>query len=229
MAKGKVAFPLDAIRGTLWGADRTVGVNPGLASSMKNNRSANIQDKKAGYNTQLSVQTQATRGGSKNRHTRAERYCYCDELYQLLGYPKMTYVVPWFRAILDNAYPKMSGYHIIMKVCLKYMAEASVFPRFSYVTRYRVFNVTGTNWTSKEVVLEGIPTYQADGQDVEVYSLLKLSTIKNRITYEPLMIDERLVHEVTSRGKALVTIPALATYDSMLIDVYSYYKPPSGV
>lgn len=226
MAKGKVKFPLDAIRGTLWGADRTVGVNPGLASSMKNNRSANIQDKKAGYNTQLSVQTQATRGGSKNRHTRAERYCYCDELYQLLGYPKMTYVVPWFRAILDDAYTKMSGYHIIMKVCLKYMAEASVFPRFSYVTRYRVFNTTGTNWVDQTVLFRGVPTYQVDGQDIEVYSLLKVWTTKNRIQYQPLMIDERLVHTVPERGKALVTIPALATYDSMLVDVYSYYKVP---
>jgi len=191
---------------------------------MKNNRSANLADKKAGYNTQLSLQTQATRGGSGNRHTRAERYCYCDELYQLLGYPKMTYVVPWWRAVLDNAYPKMSGYHIIMKVCLKYMAEASVFPRFSYVTRYRVFNTTGTNWINQPVLFRGIPTYQVDGQDVEVYSLLKVWTTKNRIQYQPLMIDERLTHTVTERGKALVIIPALSTYDSMLVDVYSYYK-----
>lgn len=126
---------------------------------------------------------------------------------------------------MDDEYAQISGYHAFMKCCLKYMAETSAFSAFSYVTRYLVQNKTGADWVNKKVEFRSIPTYQADGQDVEVYQLLKLTTKKGNITYDPLMIDMRLTHEVTTRGKATVTIPSLKTYDSLLADVYSYYKP----
>jgi len=225
MAKGKIQFPLDKITGTIQGADRTIGVDPGFSSSLRSNTTMSTADKKAGYNTKLVVVTKATTGGSAARHTRAEQYCFCDEAYQILGYPKISYVQPWWRKIMDDQYAQISGYHAFMKCCLKYMAETSAFSRFSYVSRYRIFNKTGTDWVNKQVEFRTIPTYQLDGQDVEVYQLLKVTTKKNRITYDPLMIDMRLTHEVTTRGKALVTIPSLKTYDSMLADVYSYYKP----
>ena len=125
---------------------------------------------------------------------------------------------------MDDPNGLMSGYHAFMKCCLKYMAETDAFSHFSYVSRYRIFNTTGTDWTNKVVYFEGIPTYQVDGQDVEVYQLLKVTTKKNGITYDPLMIDMRLTHEVVTRGQARVTIPFLKTYDSMLADVYSYHK-----
>jgi hypothetical protein len=225
MAKGRVQFPLDKITGTLWGADRTVGVNPGLASSMRSNTTRTAADKTSGYTTKLVSQKAATRGGSAARHTRAEVYCGCDQAYQLLGYPKISFVQPWWRAIMDDPHCQTSGYHAFMKCCLKYMEETAAFSEFSYVSRYRLFNVTGTDWVNKKVRFLSIPTYQVDGQDVQVYQLLKLTTKKNRITYDPLMIDMRLVHEVTVRGEALVTIPALKTYDSILVDVYSYHMP----
>lgn len=225
MAKARVKFPLDRITGVLQGADRTIGIDPGLSSSISTNTTMSTADKKAGYTTKLVAQTKATRGGSTARHDRATVYCNCDSAYQQLGYPKISYAQPWWRAVMDDPYAKMSGYHAFMKCCLKYMAETSAFSRFSYVSRYRIFNVTGTDWVNKQVQFLTIPTYQADGQDVEVYQLLKVTTKKNRITYDPLMIDMRLTHEVTVRGEALVTIPALKTYDSMLADVYSYYKP----
>jgi hypothetical protein len=225
MAKGRVAFPLDKITGTLWGADRTVGVNPGLASSMRSNTTPSAADKASGYTTKLVSQKAATRGGSKNRHTRAERYCYCDQAYQLLGYPKISYVQPWWRAVMDDPHCQMSGYHAFMKCCLKYMSETAAFSAFSYVTRYRVFNVTGADWLNKKVRFLQVPTYQVDGQDVEAYQLLRLTTKKGNITYDPLMIDFRLTHEVTTRGEALVTVPALKNNEAMLVDIYSYFKP----
>jgi len=225
MAKARVKFPLSEITGSLQGADRTIGIDPGLSSSMSKNTTPSANDTRMGYGTKLIVQTKATRGGSAARHTRAQVYCDCDGAYQHLGFPKISYAQPWWRAIMDSPNDQMSGYHAYMKCCLKYMAETSAFSRFSYVSRYRIFNTTGTDWTNKQVEFRTIPTYQTDGQDVEVYQLLKVTTKKNNITYDPLMIDMRLTHTVTTRGKAMVTIPSLKTYDSMLADVYSYYKP----
>lgn len=224
MAKARVKFPLSEITGVLHGADRTIGIDPGLSSSMSKNTTMSTEDKKKGYNTKIVTQTKNTRGGSAARHTRAQVYCDCDSAYQRLGYPKISYARPWWRAIMDDPNGSMSGYHAFMKCCLKYMAETNAFSHFSYVSRYRIFNTTGTDWTNKVVYFEGIPTYQVDGQDLEVYQLLKVTTKKNRITYDPLMIDMRLTHEVITRGQARVTIPFLKTYDSILADVYSYHK-----
>ena len=126
---------------------------------------------------------------------------------------------------MDDPHCQMSGYHAFMKCCLKYMAETAAFSAFSYVTRYRVFNVTGKDWLNKKVRFLKVPTYQVDGQDVEVYQLLRLTTKKGKIIYDPLMIDFRLTHEVTTRGEALVTIPALKSYEAMMVDIYSYRYP----
>jgi len=225
MAKARVKFPLSEITGSLQGADRTIGIDPGLASSFAKNTTMSKNDTRMGYNTKIVAQTKNTRGGSSARRDRAKVYCDCDSAYQRLGYPKISYAQPWWRAIMDDPNGSMSGYHAFMKCCLKYMEETAAFSEFSYVSRYRLFNVTGTDWVNKKVRFLSIPTYQVDGQDVQVYQLLKLTTKKNRITYDPLMIDMRLVHEVTVRGEALVTIPALKTYDSILVDVYSYHMP----
>ena len=225
MAKARVKFPLNGITGSLQGADRTIGIDPGLASSFAKNTTMGKNDTRMGYNTKIITQTKATRGGSVARHDRAGVYCDCDGAYKSLGAEKQSYTQLWWRAIMDDPHCQMSDYHAFMKCCLKYMEETAAFSAFSYVSRYRLFNVTGTDWVNKKVRFLSIPTYQVDGQDVQVYQLLKLTTKKNRITYDPLMIDMRLVHEVTVRGEALVTIPALKTYDSILVDVYSYHKP----
>jgi hypothetical protein len=75
------------------------------------------------------------------------------------------------------------------------------------------------------VVFENIETYQLDGQDMEVYKLLIMTTKKNNIVYDPRMIDMRLENDTHVRGQTTVTIPSLAPGASMLVDVYSYYKP----
>jgi hypothetical protein len=225
MAKARVKFPLSGITGVVHGADRTIGIDPGLASSFAKNTTMSKNDTRMGYNTKIITQTKNTRGGSVARHDRAGVYCDCDVAYRNLGAEKQSYTQPWWRAVMDDPNGQMSGYHAFMKCCLKYMAETSAFSRFSYVSRYRIANKTGVDWINKQVMFRSIPTYQIDGQDIEVYQLLKLTTKKGNITYDPLMIDFRMTHEVTTRGTALVTIPALKTYDSMLADVYSYYKP----
>ena len=125
---------------------------------------------------------------------------------------------------MDHKFVHMSNHSIWMKLCLKYMEEMSCFQRFSYCSRYRVINDWDTDWVRQRVILTDIPTYQADGQDVEVYKLLAVTTKKKRITYDPLMIDYRLTHDVYTRGQASVVIPALQQGASMLVDVYSYYR-----
>ena len=111
-----------------------------------------------------------------------------------------------------------------MKLCLKYMEEMSCFQRFSYCSRYRVINDWDTDWVRQRVILTDIPTYQADGMDLEAFKLLAVTTKKKRITYDPLMIDYRLTLDVYTRGQASVVIPSLQQGSSMLIDVYSYYR-----
>ncbi len=177
------------------------------------------------YDTKLTATKAPTRGGSAARHTRAQRYCYCDEGYRLLTAEKLAFLEPWWLQVMDHKFVHMSNHSIWMKLCLKYMEEMSCFQRFSYCSRYRVINDWDTDWVRQRVILTDIPTYQADGQDVEVYKLLAVTTKKNRITYDPLMIDYRLTHDVYTRGQASVVIPALQQGASMLIDVYSYYKP----
>jgi hypothetical protein len=39
------------------------------------------------------------------------------------------------------------------------------------------------------------------------------------------MIDFRLSHEVTERGKAVAIVPFLKAFTCMLVDVYSWYNP----
>lgn len=226
MAKGKVNAPFDSVTGTLWGSDRTIGRDPGNASSFQNFTNATAEDKSAGYTTKIISQVAPTRGGSAARHSRAELYCDCDHAFALISKEKMTYLEPWWRAVMENKFVRMSNHSIWMKLCLKRMAEMSAWTRFCFCARYRVANNTSGDWTSEKVVLDGIDTFQTDGQDLEVYKLLAKTTVKNRITYDPLMIDYRLVHEVTTRGEAIVTIPSLQQGSSMLVDVYSYYRGP---
>jgi hypothetical protein len=225
MAKGKVKFPLDRITGTLSGVDRTIGRNPGFVTVMRGMHGPSTVPHSPTYNTSIAATKAPTRGGSKNRHTRAERYCYCDEAYSIMGWPKFNYLQPWWRAVTDDPHAQMSGYHILMKICLKYMAEQSAFSRFSYVSRYRVFNISAADWDNQPVEFRSIPTFQVDGQDVEIYQLLAMTTKKSRITYDPLMIDFRLSHEVTERGKAVAIVPFLKAFTCMLVDVYSWYNP----
>lgn len=216
--------PFDSVTGTIEGNDRTIGRDKGLSSSLRKIAAGTAGDKNNQAKTQIYITKAPTRGGSKNRHTRAERYCFCDEGYQMLGYPKMSYLQPWWRAVRDRPADSMTPYHIFMKICLKYMAEMAAFQRFSYCSRYQVHNITDEGFDDQEVILEDIPFYQADGWDTEVYLLLAIATKKGRVTYDAKMIDERLIHSVPLPGQASVTIPSLAPGASLLIDVYSYYK-----
>ena len=129
---------------------------------------------------------------------------------------------------MDHKFVHMSNHSIWMKLCLKSMAEMSCFQLFSYCSRYQVIHDWDTDWHNKRVLLLDIPTYQLDGMDLEVYKLLAVTTKKNRITYDPLMIDYRLTHDVYTRGQASVVIPSLQQGTSMLVDVYSYYNPGGG-
>ena len=224
MAKGKVKFPLDSIKGTLSGVDRTIGRNPGFVAVMRGLSGPSTVPHSPTYNTSIAATKAPTRGGSAERHTRAEVYCGCDAAYKLLGEAKQAFLEPWFRAVMNNRYPRMAGYHIYMKVCLKYMEETGAFTQFSYVSRFRIFNVTSSVWQNKQVELSGIPSFQWDGQDIEIYQLLRMSTKIGNSAREPLMIDMRLTHEVREKGKALVTVPFLVPFDSMLVDVYSYFR-----
>jgi hypothetical protein len=224
MAKAKTAFPLDSIGGTIQGNDRTIGRNKGLASTVVQNATQTPDDKKAGLSVKLVSLKAPTRGGSQNRHSRAERYCFCDKSYTLLSKEKQAILEPWWKAVSERGIVHMSGHSILMKICLKYLAEYDAFLLFSYCSRYWVTNSDLTAWKNNKVILENIPTFQADGQDLQVYQLLVKTTKKGSITYDPRMIDLRLVHEVTERGKAMVTIPSLAPGSTLLVDVYSYYQ-----
>jgi hypothetical protein len=136
----------------------------------------------------------------------------------------MGYLQGWWRAIRDRPADAMTPYHIFMKICLKYMAEMDVFKRFSYCSRYRIVNSSDWGFDNREVILEDIPFFQADGWDTEVYMLLEIATKKGRVTYDAKMIDYRLDHTVPVPGQALVIIPSLAPGASLLVDVYSYYR-----
>lgn len=225
MAKSRVSIPVDSISGTVWGTDRTLGRDPGFSATMQKMPAQNRIDAKAVFTTKIISKSQMTRGGSKNRHTRAERYCFCDEAYQLSFPYKVFYLQSWWRAVTDDPNAQMSPYHIMMKICLKYMDEMAAFTHFSWIQRYRVINDSGEGWTNHQVILDQLHTFQADGWDCEAYKLLSIATKKNRITYDTLMIDYRLENDVTTRGETLVTIPFLQPESSMLIDVYSYYNP----
>ena len=216
--------PFDSVTGTIEGNDRTIGRDKGLSSSLRKIAEGQAGDKNNQAKTQIYVTKAPTRGGSKNRHTRAERYCFCDEGYQMLGYPKMSYLQPWWRAVRDRPADSMTPYHIFMKICLKYMAEMAAFQRFFYCSRFRVVNDTPAGFKNQGVFLVNIPVYQADGWDTEVYLLLGIATKKGRVTYDAKMIDYRLEHEVPTAGQVYVVIPELAPGASLLIDVYSYYK-----
>ncbi|MFA5378865.1 MAG: hypothetical protein WC455_24140 [Dehalococcoidia bacterium] len=224
MAKAKTAFPLDGIGGTIQGNDRTIGRNKGLTSTVVQNTTQTRDDKKEGLSVKLVSQKAPTRGGSVNRHTRAERYCFCDKSYTLLTKEKQSFLEPWWKAVSERSIIHMSGHSVLMKICLKYLAEYDAFLEFSYCSRYWVTNSELDAWTNHKVILEEIPTYQADGQDLQVYQLLQKTTKKGSITYDPRMIDMRLVHEVTERGKAMVTIPSLAPGSTLWVDVYSYFR-----
>ena len=225
MAKGKVKFPLDRIDGTIAGPDRTIGRDVGLASSIRQVVTARSGTKQPRLTSQLYATTAPTRGGSQARHTRSQVYCECDGAYKLLSPAKYSYLEPYWMAVTEGGFVHMGGYQVYMKICLKGLAEYDAFLRFSYVQRYRIWNNSDHLWIDEEVILKDIPTFQPDGMDLEVYLLLSKTTKKGNITYDPLMIDYRLEHEVTERGKATTWIPDVQTQSSVLVDVYSYYKP----
>jgi len=216
--------PFDSVTGTIEGNDRTIGRDKGLSSSIRSTNLQTYGTASPRATTQLYVTKAPTRGGSKNRHTRAERYCFCDEGYQMLGYPKMSYIQPWWRAVRDRPADSMTPYHIWMKICLKYMAEMAAFKTFCWCTRFRITNTTENRFQDTTVILTDIPVFQADGQDIEIYRLLEIATKKGRITYDAKMIDYRVEHEVPEPGHAMIIIPTLNQGASLLYDVYSYYR-----
>jgi hypothetical protein len=222
MPKARVKFPLDRINGTIWGQDRTIGREPGLESACRANTTPSAADKTSGYNTKLVTKKAPTRGGSPARHTRAQVYCDCDHNYQLLGSNKMRILNPWWKISSGDANSNMSPHSIWMKCCLKYMPECAAFRSFCWYQRYQIRNDTNYAFENTLIILEDIPHYQVDGQDVEVYSVLGQTTKKGRITYDRGMIDTRLAHEVTVPGEASIHITALQPGASLLIDVYSY-------
>lgn len=177
------------------------------------------------YDTKLSATKAPTRGGSVNRHTRAERYCYCDGSYGYLDAERKAHLVEWWKKISEKPIVSMTPHSVLMKVCLKYMEEYSQYLHFSYVSRYRVVNSTDTDCKNSVVTFGDVETYQADGQDVLAFLLLQKTTVKNRITYDPLMIDIRLVNDTSVKGQTDVTIPFLQQGASCLVDLYSYYRP----
>jgi len=225
MAKTKIAFPLDSIGGTIQGNDRTIGRDKGYAATIRNIANGVAGDLHNQPKTQLIALKAPTRGGSTARHTRAKTYCFCDQAYALLTPFKKSFLEPWWKAVSDRAIVYMSAHSVFMKICLKGLIELDVFCRFSVCSRYNVTNNSALAWSNQRVILAEIPTYQIDGQDVEVYALLIMTTKKGTITYDPRMIDYRLTHEVWVRGKAEVIIPVLPPGASMLVDVYSWYKP----
>ena len=181
--------------------------------------------KSDGYTTTISTQKAPTRGGSKNRHTRAEVYCSCDKSYSYLDTTRKGNLETWWKKVSDRGIVHMSNHSVLMKICLKYLEEYTQYLHFAWVQRYRVTNTTSAAWVKQPVVFSDIETYQADGQDVLAFLLLQKTTKKGRITYDVNMIDMRLENDTTERGKTTVTIPSLAPGASCLVDLYSYYKP----
>jgi hypothetical protein len=224
MAKASVKFPLSGITGSLQGADRTIGVDPGLASSFRANTTPSTSDKKSGYSTKLVAQTQETRGGSDARHKRSTTYCACDVGFRSLGSPKEQFLIPWWKTTMNDPLNKLSGYLIYMKCCLKGMAETEAFTNYSFISRYRIWNNSGADWVNQPLHFDEIPTYNLDGSDVRAFLLLLKKTTKGNIVYNALMIDTELSLTVPARGEILVTLPSLNYYDIAQVDVYSYKK-----
>lgn len=177
-----------------------------------------------GLTTIISSQKAPTRGGSKNRHSRAEHYCSCDKSYAYLDTIRKKNLEAWWKKVSEKPIVSMSGHSVLMKICLKYLEEYTQYLHFAWVQRYIVTNDGPTSWTNEKVIFEGIHTYQEDGQDCEAFLLLIKTTKKGKITYDPKMIDVRLVNDTTERGKTTVTIPSLAPGASCWIDIYSYYR-----
>ena len=225
MSRAKVKFPLDSIAGTICGPDRTIGRDVGMASSVRQRVNATAGLDRPDLKVQLYATKAPTRGGSVARHTRAKVYCDCDGAYKTLPENKKVFLKPWWMAATGGAFVSMGAYQIYMKVCLKGLLEYQAFLRFAYLSRYQIKNDTDSLWINKKVILKDAPTYQADGMDVEVYLLLPTTTKKGRITYDAKMIDYRLEHEITERGKIATWIPDVQSQSSVLVDVYSYYKP----
>jgi hypothetical protein len=225
MSKAKTKFPIDSLGGTIAGPDRTIGRDVGLNVAFRKIQKGTAGDKNNKLKTQIYATTAPTRGGSSARHTRAQVYCDCDGAYKILTMEKKVFLKPWWMAATGGAFVSMGPYQIYMKVCLKGLIEYDCFLRFAYLSRYQIKNDDGEAWINKEVILNAAPTYQADGMDVEVYLLLPTTTTKNKIVYSAKMIDYRLVHEVTERGKITTWIPDVQSQSSVLVDVYSYYKP----
>ena len=223
MSKAKTKFPLDKLGGTIQGNDRTIGRDKGLASSVSANTTMSKADKKAGLSVKLVSRTAPTRGGSVNRHSQAEHYCSCDKSYSYLDTVRKANLETWWKKVSEKAIVSMSGHSVLMKVCLKYLDEYNLYLHFAWVQRYLVTNDDPTPWVNMKVVFEGIHTYQTDGQDCEAYLLLLKTTKKGKITYDPKMIDTRLVNDTTERGKTTVTIPSLAPGASCYVDIYSYF------
>jgi len=225
MARARVAFPLDKIAGTIAGPDRTIGRDVGMNCSVRQRVNATAGLDRPDLKSQLYATKAPTRGGSVARHARAKVYCDCDGAYKLLTLDKKVFLKPWWMAATGGAFVSMGAYQIYMKVCLKGLLEYRAFLRFGYLSRYLIKNNSGSLWIDKEIILKEAPTYQADGMDVEVYLLLSTTTKKGRITYDTKMIDYRLVHEVTEKGKITTWVPDVQDQSSVFIDVYSYYKP----
>jgi hypothetical protein len=224
MARAKVKFPLDSIGGTICGPDRTIGRDVGMASSIRQRVNATAGTAQPNLKVQLYATTAPTRGGSVARHTRAQVYCDCDGAYKVLTEEKKVFLKPWWMAATGGAFVSMGPYQIYMKVCLKALIEYQCFLQFSYLTRFQIFNTTSDNWQNRNIILTGIPFFQPDGMDIEVYLLLPETTKKGNITYATKMIDYRLVHEVFTPGSCTVSIPHIQTGSSILVDVYSYKK-----
>ena len=225
MAKAKTAFPLDSVSGTIQGNDRTIGRDKGYSSVIRKINAGTTGDKNNQMKTQIIANKAPTRGGSEARHTQSAHYCSCDKFYVSLTPFKASFLEPWWKRVSDHGIVHMSAHSVLMKICLKYLIEFNVFPRMSWCARYSVTNNSKIPWLNYQVILEDINTFQADGQDLEVYKLLIQTTKKGKITYDPKMIDYKLVHTVFTRGEAEVTIPALPPGASMLVDVYSYHLP----
>ena len=79
MATSKVKFPLDSVSGTIQGNDRTIGRNKGYAATVRKVNAGVSGDKNNQPKTQIVSLKAPTRGGSANRHSRADHYCSCDK------------------------------------------------------------------------------------------------------------------------------------------------------
>lgn len=181
------------------------------------------------YSTKISVLKAPTRGGSANRHSRAERYCFCDKAYSILDDTRKRNLETWWKKVSEKRIVSMTNHSVLMKICLKYLEEFTAYRHFAVVQRYSVANESDVPYTSKSVLFSDIETYQEDGEDCEAYLLLGGTTKKGTITYDRLMIDTRLERDIPSRGSAMVLMPEIRPWTRYWVDVYSYYRVlPNG-